>query len=122
MSSHYITGDNVVHATTRTYLELSTKLLEILFLLMHLTYGSPARMTEIDSWKHVNSVHGMRNVYCHQRGLVFLGLYNKTASITGKKRFIVHLAPARLERLFLTYLIYIIPLERFVILPLVFHN
>ncbi|KAK9350911.1 hypothetical protein V1523DRAFT_49169 [Lipomyces doorenjongii] len=77
MSSHYITGDNVVHATTRPYLELSIKLLEILFLLMHLTYGSPARMTEIDSWKHVNSVHGMRNVYCHQRGLVFLGLYNK---------------------------------------------
>ncbi|KAK9238672.1 hypothetical protein V1525DRAFT_400209 [Lipomyces kononenkoae] len=76
-------------------LKSSTKLLEGLFLLMHLTYGSPARMTEINTWKHVNSVNGPRNIYCHTRGL--LGLYNKTTSLTGMERVIVHLVPARLE-------------------------
>ncbi|KAK9349549.1 hypothetical protein V1523DRAFT_327671, partial [Lipomyces doorenjongii] len=94
------------------YLKSSTKLLESLFLLMHLTYGSPARITEINTWKHVNSVNGSRNLYCHARGLIFLGLYNKTTSLTGLERIIVHLIPARLEVLFLQYLIYIRPLER----------
>ncbi|KAJ8103445.1 hypothetical protein POJ06DRAFT_1113 [Lipomyces tetrasporus] len=69
-------------------------------------------MTEVNSWKHVNSVNGMRNIYCHPRWLVILGLYNKTTSLIGKERFIVHLIPARLEKLFLTYLIYVRPLER----------
>ncbi|KAK9364307.1 hypothetical protein V1509DRAFT_557132, partial [Lipomyces kononenkoae] len=96
----------------RQYLKSATKLLEDLFLLMHLTYGSPGRMTEVNSWKHVNSVNGSRNVYCHSRGLIFLGLYSKTTSLTGMERAIVHLVPARLEVLFLKYLIYVRPLER----------
>ncbi|KAK9242699.1 hypothetical protein V1506DRAFT_464278 [Lipomyces tetrasporus] len=109
----YVVSDKIMVAAAQEYLKSSTKLLKTLFLLMHLTYGSPARMTEIDTWKHVNSVHGVRNVYCHPRGLVLLGLYNKTISMTGMKRFVVHLVPARLEKLFLTYLIYVRPLERY---------
>ncbi|KAK9375197.1 uncharacterized protein V1513DRAFT_443072 [Lipomyces chichibuensis] len=72
MSRKYLTF--IVQHTRATPLLV----LRTLFLLMHLTYGSPARMTEIESWKHVNSVHEVRNLYCHQRGQVFLGLYNKT--------------------------------------------
>ncbi|KAK9494587.1 hypothetical protein V1508DRAFT_350485 [Lipomyces doorenjongii] len=108
----YVVNDRIIVGAAQAYLKSATALLETLFLLMHLTYGSPARMTEIDSWKHVNSLHGVRNVYCHPRGLVFLGLYNKTTSMTGMKRLIVHLVPARLEKLFLAYLIFVRPLER----------
>ncbi|KAK9489246.1 hypothetical protein V1508DRAFT_428623 [Lipomyces doorenjongii] len=56
---------------------------------MHVIYGSPARMTEIHTWTHVNSVHGSRSIYCHSRGLIFLGQFNKTTSLTGVERFIV---------------------------------
>ncbi|KAK9235270.1 hypothetical protein V1525DRAFT_348657, partial [Lipomyces kononenkoae] len=84
--------------------------LEILFLLMQ-TSRMVARMTEINTWKRVNSVNGSRNLYCHSRGLILLGLYSKTTSLTGIKRVIVHLIPARLEALFLKYLIYVRPLK-----------
>ncbi|KAK9233701.1 hypothetical protein V1525DRAFT_321754, partial [Lipomyces kononenkoae] len=97
----------------REYLRRATHLLETLFVLMHLLYGSPARMTEVNTWMHVNSVHGPRNIYCHTRGLIFLGLYNKITSLTGTERFIVHLIPPRLEKLFLKYLIYIRPFEKY---------
>ncbi|KAK9249950.1 hypothetical protein V1507DRAFT_73037 [Lipomyces tetrasporus] len=101
----YVNVSSIIVGRAQSYLKTATKFLEILFLLMHVTYGSPARMTEVNSWKHVNSVNGMRNIYCHPRGQVILGLYNKTTSLTGKERFIVHLIPARLEKLFLTNLI-----------------
>ncbi|KAK9327349.1 hypothetical protein V1520DRAFT_265976, partial [Lipomyces starkeyi] len=52
------------------YLRTSTGFLEALFILMHLTYGSPARMTEINTWKTVNTVHSLRNIYCHSRSLI----------------------------------------------------
>ncbi|KAJ8100828.1 hypothetical protein POJ06DRAFT_181141, partial [Lipomyces tetrasporus] len=61
----------------------------------------------------VNSVHNQRNLYCHARGLIVLGLYNKTTSLTGMERFIIHLLPARLEKLLLCYLIYIRPFEKY---------
>ncbi|KAK9329102.1 hypothetical protein V1520DRAFT_187615 [Lipomyces starkeyi] len=38
------------------------------------------RVTEINTWKHVNFVNSSRNLYCHGRGLIFLGLYNKSTS------------------------------------------
>ncbi|KAK9482728.1 hypothetical protein V1527DRAFT_385954, partial [Lipomyces starkeyi] len=53
---------------------------------------------QVNTWKHVNSIRNPRNVYCHSRGLIFLGLYNKTTSLTGVERFIVLLVPARLEK------------------------
>ncbi|KAK9427026.1 hypothetical protein V1505DRAFT_389166 [Lipomyces doorenjongii] len=112
LRSRFVNAGDVSTQQARTYLRKATYLLEVLFILMHVTYGSPARMTEINTWKHVNSVHNPRNVYCHSRGLIFLGLYNKTTSLTGVERFIVHLVPARLEKLFLCYLIYIRPFEK----------
>ncbi|KAK9357358.1 hypothetical protein V1504DRAFT_72661 [Lipomyces starkeyi] len=112
LRSRFVYAGEVSTQQARTYLRKATHLLEVLFILMHVTYGSPARMTEVNTWKHVNSIHNPRNVYCHSRGLIFLGLYNKTTYLTGVERFIVHLVPARLEKLFLCYLIYIRPFEK----------
>ncbi|KAK9365282.1 hypothetical protein V1509DRAFT_406487 [Lipomyces kononenkoae] len=53
----YVVNDRIIVGAAQTYLKSATALLETLFLLIHLTYGSPARMTEIDSWKHVSSLH-----------------------------------------------------------------
>ncbi|KAK9384500.1 hypothetical protein V1515DRAFT_518174, partial [Lipomyces mesembrius] len=52
----------------RAYLKSATQFLEVRFILMHVIYGSPARMAEITTWTLVNSVHGSRNIYCHSRG------------------------------------------------------
>ncbi|KAK9251346.1 hypothetical protein V1507DRAFT_393101, partial [Lipomyces tetrasporus] len=62
--------------------------------------GSPARTTEVETWLLSNSVHSTRSVYCHPRGLIFLGRYNKTTSMTGHERMIIHLVPQELEVLF----------------------
>ncbi|KAK9489746.1 hypothetical protein V1508DRAFT_361407 [Lipomyces doorenjongii] len=75
-----------MYRPARAYLKNSTKYLEVLFILMHVTYGSPARMTEINTWTHANSVHGSRSIYGHARGLIFLGQYNKITSLTGVAR------------------------------------
>ncbi|KAK9311336.1 hypothetical protein V1524DRAFT_404134 [Lipomyces starkeyi] len=133
LKSKFTRGAAVLREQAQRYLRTSTGFLEVLFILMHLTYGSSARMTEINTWKTVNSVHSPRNIYCHSRGLILLGLYNKTTSLTGMERFIIpnnlevktdlpltspifniiiHLIPARLEKLFLKYLIYIRPFEK----------
>jgi hypothetical protein len=82
-------------------------LLEKLFVLMHVTYGSPARMTEISTWLLSNSVHKLRSLYCHPRGLLFLGTYNKTTSMTGHERIIVHVVPREVDVLLIQYLVYI---------------
>ncbi|KAK9490037.1 hypothetical protein V1508DRAFT_324293, partial [Lipomyces doorenjongii] len=67
----------------------------------------PTRMTEISTWLLSNSVHNRRSLYCHPRGLLFLGMYNKTTSMTGFERMIVHIVPHEVEVLFLRYLTYI---------------
>ncbi|KAK9342411.1 hypothetical protein V1522DRAFT_358394, partial [Lipomyces starkeyi] len=78
-----------------------------LSVLMHVTYGSPARMTEISTWLLSNSVHKLQSLYCHPRGLLFLGTYNKTTSMTGHKRIIVRVVPREVEVLLIQYLVYI---------------
>ncbi|KAK9364534.1 hypothetical protein V1509DRAFT_572753, partial [Lipomyces kononenkoae] len=99
----------------REYAQKAAELLEILFVLMHVTYGSPARMTEISTWPVSNSVHKTRSVYCHQRGLLFLGTYSKTTSMTGHERIIVHVIPYELEVLFIQYLLYVRPFSWYAI-------
>ncbi|KAK9349976.1 hypothetical protein V1523DRAFT_442904 [Lipomyces doorenjongii] len=88
----------------------SGRLLEKLFILMHMTYGSPARITEIATWLLSNTVHRTKSVYCHPRGLLFLGRYNKTTSMTGHERMIVHIVPREVEVIFIQYLAYVRPL------------
>ncbi|KAK9311720.1 hypothetical protein V1524DRAFT_450145 [Lipomyces starkeyi] len=92
LQSRFIDADGIMSRPARAYLKSVTKFLEELFILLHVF---------------------SRIIYCHSRGLIFLGQYNKTTSLTGVERFIVHLLPSRLERLFLGYLIYIRPLEKY---------
>ncbi|KAK9242703.1 hypothetical protein V1506DRAFT_446185, partial [Lipomyces tetrasporus] len=97
----------------KQYAKRAEQLLETLFMVMHITYGSPARMTEISTWLLTNSVHRTRSIYCHARGLLFLGMYNKSTSMTGHERIIAHVIPQEVEVLFIQYLVYIRPLARY---------
>ncbi|KAK9482211.1 hypothetical protein V1527DRAFT_415667 [Lipomyces starkeyi] len=113
LQAEYVRGGVILRVKAETYTKKAAALLEKLFLLMHLTYGSPARMTEVATWLLSNSVHSTRSVYCHPRGLVFLGRYNKTTSMTGHERMIVHVVPQEVEVLFLQYFVYIRPFARY---------
>ncbi|KAK9364916.1 hypothetical protein V1509DRAFT_554409, partial [Lipomyces kononenkoae] len=53
------------------------------------------------------SAHKARSVHCHRRGLLFLSRYNKSRSMTGNQRIIVHVIPRKLEVLFIQNLGYI---------------
>ncbi|KAK9427524.1 hypothetical protein V1505DRAFT_379849, partial [Lipomyces doorenjongii] len=68
LQSQFMDADGIMSRPARAYLKNATQYLEVLFILMHVTYGSPARMTEINTWTHANSVHGSRSIYCHSRG------------------------------------------------------
>ncbi|KAK9326461.1 hypothetical protein V1520DRAFT_285098 [Lipomyces starkeyi] len=100
----------IVRVEAKQYAKRAAQMLEKLFLLMHITYGSPARMTEISTWLLSNSVHSARSIYCHPRGLLFLGQYNKSTSLTGHERIIAHVIPREVEDIFIQYLVYIRPL------------
>ncbi|KAK9326584.1 hypothetical protein V1520DRAFT_351044 [Lipomyces starkeyi] len=102
----------IVRVEAKQYAKRVAQMLEKLFLLMHITYGSPARMSEISTWLLSNSVHRARSIYCHPRGLLSLGQYNKSTSMTGHERIIAHVIPREVEDIFIQYLVYIRPLAR----------
>ncbi|KAK9357364.1 hypothetical protein V1504DRAFT_442867 [Lipomyces starkeyi] len=110
LNVQYIRGGTILKAKAQEYAKKAASLLEKLFMLMHMTYGSPARITEIATWLLSNTVHSTRSVYCHPRGLLFLGRYNKTTSMTGHERMIVHIVPREVEVIFIQYLAYVRPL------------
>ncbi|KAK9481537.1 hypothetical protein V1527DRAFT_376673, partial [Lipomyces starkeyi] len=58
-------------------------------------------------------VGSTRSVYCHPRGLLFLGTYNMTTSMTGHERMIFHFVPREVEVIFIHYLAYVRPLARY---------
>ncbi|KAK9357102.1 hypothetical protein V1504DRAFT_399176, partial [Lipomyces starkeyi] len=113
LQAEYVRGGVILRAKAERYAKKAAGLLEKLFMLMHLTYGSPARMTEVATWLLSNSVHSTRSVYCHPRGLIFLGRYSKTTSMTGHERMIVHVVPQEVEVLFLQYFVYIRTFARY---------
>ncbi|KAK9241552.1 hypothetical protein V1506DRAFT_465881 [Lipomyces tetrasporus] len=115
LQAEYVRGGVIVGAKAEAYAKKAAGLLEKLFILMHVTYGSPARITEVETWLLSNSVHSTRSVYCHPRGLIFLGRYNKTTSMTGHERMIIHVVPQELEVLFLQYFVYIRTFARYVL-------
>ncbi|KAK9234202.1 hypothetical protein V1525DRAFT_74390 [Lipomyces kononenkoae] len=71
LRAKYFHGHSVIASRAHEYLRSSTRLLEGLFLLMHLTYGSPARMTEINTWKHtIPSEHILSHEGAYFSGVV----------------------------------------------------
>ncbi|KAK9234064.1 hypothetical protein V1525DRAFT_350880, partial [Lipomyces kononenkoae] len=77
--------------------------------------GIKSRMTEVSTWLLSNSAHGSRSMYCHPRGLIFLGSYNKTTSMTGHERMLVHVVTEEVEVLFVQCCVYIRTFARYIV-------
>ena len=88
-----------------------SRLSESLAVLIHWTYGSPARGEELVIAQTENSANGLRSLYVmHQRLCVILR-YSKTSGMTGKDKPILRALPAELSNLMVMVLAYIRPLE-----------
>ncbi|KAK9481696.1 hypothetical protein V1527DRAFT_499603 [Lipomyces starkeyi] len=99
LNVQYIRGGEILKAKAQEYAKKAASLLEKLFILMHMTYGSPARITEIATWFLSNTVHRTRSKR-----------YNKTTSMTGHERMIVHIVPREVAVIFIQHLAYVRPL------------
>lgn len=84
---------------------------EALLSCIHLSSGSPARDTEIATFKLRNTAYTQRNVYLSQGDVVLIARYSKMRNRNGGDRPIARFPDQRTSRLLLTYLIMVRPLE-----------
>ncbi|KAK9326924.1 hypothetical protein V1520DRAFT_315891 [Lipomyces starkeyi] len=68
LQAEYVRGGIIPRAKAEAYAKKTPGLLGKVF--MHLTYGSPARMTEVATWLLSNSVHTTRSIH---EDFIFLG-------------------------------------------------
>ena len=59
------------------WLAMADKFASVLFALMHLTAGNPARSTEEVTYQYRNYVENMRNVFIMNQRFVMIPKYNK---------------------------------------------
>ena len=96
--------ENVVFKTSELlkYHSSIDKVMSLLLTLIHLTYGQPARATELETWC-LNDLGDKRSIYLLSDTICFLGRYHKSLSKTGHFKLIpryVPVAVAELLRLF----------------------
>jgi hypothetical protein len=80
-----------------------------LLILIHLSYGAPARGTELMNTKITNSIHGARNLYLHGSGFYLFTTYNKTTSLHGSSKPILRFPSKETSTLIFNYIIILQP-------------
>lgn len=110
---HVVDGEpQFIRSTVRQYLDQAQQFLEIMFVLIHITSGQPARVTELVHMRVFNSLSSYRSVYLYFGSVMFLTAYSKTDSMTQRNRMIARFLPKSLKQLFLVYLMIVRPFER----------
>jgi hypothetical protein len=99
-------------AKCRSWLIKCKTLLEHLFVLIHLTYGQPARGEELAITKICNTPWRPRNLYAVNGRIVLIGGYHKSLSNTGQDKIIPRALPDAVGSLLLRYLALIRPVEQ----------
>jgi hypothetical protein len=94
------------------YLAKCETLQELLFVLIHVTSGQPARASELATFKICNTDHRIRNVYLVHGEVVIIQHYTKSNSQTGHDDFIPRLLPKEVGQLLINYLMAVRPMER----------
>lgn len=79
------------------YLDLHQQFIRLLLTLIHLTYGMPARASELERLALRNSGGSLRNVYFSTGKLFILCFYNKTSSLSGQSKPIARFLPKELS-------------------------
>ncbi|KAI9763633.1 MAG: hypothetical protein M1840_000347 [Geoglossum simile] len=96
------------------YLRHATSFKEILFLLMHVTGGQPARGPEIGSVKICNTARTARNIFVLDGMVLFTTEYDKKRDTRLTTRYIVRYLPDTVGQLLVTYQVYLLPFLDFV--------
>ncbi len=79
----------------------------LLYTVLHILCGSPARATEESLWKFSNITESMRNMFIYSRKLMFLSAYNKTSGVSGSHKHIPRVVPDQLAPVVLIYVFFI---------------
>src|SRR5579871_609795 len=98
----------------KKWLKRTKAFLEIMMVVMHVSYGQPARAEELAATLIKNQILGMRSVYwC--RELVMLGIsYSKTRSASGKDKLVARFLPEEVGDVLVKYLALVRPMEAFI--------
>lgn len=100
------------HATRlHRYLNTAQDFRMLLMTAIHLSYGAPARGTELASTRIVNSPTAKRDVIIVGGRVAFVNLYNKTNAVTGRMEVVPRMLCAALSELVIQYLCLVRPLE-----------
>ena len=94
-----------------TWLKVTNEACDWLLVCMHLTYGQPARGSELCSLLYSNSSHGQRHLFWARGTLMLATQYDKSRSLTQRNKLIARFFPKRLAQLMKLYLLYIRPME-----------
>jgi len=100
-------------AAAATYLSHCDELHRLMFTLIHITSGSPARITEWQPLKLRNTADELRNIYITSGGFVtFLTKYHKSQKLhQGEQKCIARFPDAVTSGIIITYVAIVRPLE-----------
>ena len=103
--------DNLVlnENEAKRYIKMHDQLCCLLSSLMHLTYGMPARSTEIYNLRFKNG-SSPRNIYFAFGQIMIITRYNKINDITGRSNSIARFLPSSLSRMFCIFILVVRPL------------
>jgi hypothetical protein len=99
------------HRQLRQWFESTAALMDSILICMHLTYGQPARASELCALLCRNHKDASRNLFWSPKTMLLAGPYNKTRSVTQKNKYIARFFPSRLATVVKIYLALVRPME-----------
>src|SRR5436305_4326966 len=96
------------------WLKRTKAFLETMMVVIHISYGQPARAEELGTVMIKNHINAMRGIYW-SRGQVMMAIsYNKTRSTNEKDKVIARFLPEEVGDLMIKYLSLVRPLKGFI--------
>ena len=94
----------------QAYRKQVTKFLEMLIVLVQMTWGQPARGEEVTGLRLVNGINRDRNVFIIDGQVVLVSQYHKSQAHFDSPKVIPRFLPDRVGQLMVAYIVYIRPL------------
>jgi hypothetical protein len=96
----------------RAYLTRERQFLRKAMVVIHVTYGQPARGPEVGSGKVSNSIYSARNWYVINGRMCFLSMYDKARKRRGNTDYIIRVLPDKVSQIMAQYMAYVRPFAR----------
>lgn len=96
--------------TIQAYRKQVTKFLEMLIVLVQMTWGQPARGEEVTGLRLVNGINRDRNIFIIDGQVVLVSQYHKSQAHFDSPKVIPRFLPDHIGQLIIAYIVYIRPL------------